>query len=504
MPKGKSNTNVFQLFFEAAPDALFLINADGFIEQINVQATLLFGYSREEIIGKGVENLLPLGLRDGHVNQRKLYLEKPKLRPMGSGLQLQGRAKNGNEFPIDVSLSPVEYDGQMMIAAAVRDFTQQRAAETTLRHAKERAQAATASKSRFLAAASHDLRQPLQSLNLYIATLKRQTSEVTVLETAGKMHQSLKAMGQLLNSLLDLSRFEGGTIIPKIEEFPAQVLLNQIYVDNAPIADEKRLHFNIAKSSAVISSDSQLLQRVVENFVTNAIKYTDVGSVTIECREDSGSLYIEVVDTGIGIPESELESIFEAYEQLHNAVRDRRNGLGVGLTIARNIAHLLNHSISVESVSGKGSRFSVKVPLGAQVKQTDKAQAHALHDDALDDRQTILLIEDDPVVRDATKWFLDAAGHHVIATSDAEIALDIVRGSGRPDLIISDFCLPGIDGQAAIEKVRQHFGSELPAILITGDMSIRELVDERLPNCTVLSKPVDTNELMQLVDKHQA
>ena len=499
MSSKASKADVFELLFEAAPDALFLINADGLIEKANQQAQLMFAYAPEDLIGKPVEVLIPLESRKIHVAHRANFLNNPTVRKMGSDLRLHGRTSEGNDFPIDVSLSPIEYAGKTMIAAAVRDFTQQRTAEESLRHAKERAQSATESKSRFLAAASHDLRQPLQSLNLYLAVLRRQMAEPAALETAHKMQQSLDAMGELLNSLLDLSRFEGNSIVPVLEEFPVQILLDRLAADAAPIADEKQLHFNIAKSSAVIYSDAALLQRVVENFVTNAIKYTDVGSVSVRCKEKSDVLLIDVCDTGMGIPAAEIDSIFDEYVQLDNAVRDRRKGLGLGLTIARNIARLLNHPISVTSELGDGSIFSIEVPLGDENKKINDLET----EESLNELQntiSILLVEDDPTVRDATKLLLETEGHDVCMAVDGEAALEQVQNGARPNLIISDYRLPGADGYEVIRKIRQFFGSELPAILVTGDTTVVDVADESFPSCTVIYKPIDTNALIQLVN----
>lgn len=502
MLKETLKTDVFAQFFEAAPDALFLVDSRGLVVECNTQVERMFGYSREEIIDCEIEMLLPMASRDIHIRHRLGFAKKPSLRKMGAELNLYGCRKNGEEFPIDVSLSPINLGGQIMTAAAVRDFTQQRSIETELRNATKQAQAATTSKSRFLAAASHDLRQPLQSLNLYLAVLKKQATDPVALDTAGKMHLALDAMGDMLNALLDLSRFDGDSMKPEFAEFPVQAVLNQIQADNAPIAEEKELKLDLPRCNSIIRSDQRLLQRVVGNFVTNAINYTEKGTVTVSCREANGSVLIEVIDTGIGIESDQLDFIFEEYVQVGNEGRDRRKGLGLGLTIANNIARLLGHPISVQSQPGIGSSFSVSVAMGSAQKKP-KQGVYREPEKPPKKRLVILLVEDEPAVLDATALLLETEGHEVFKHSDSEGALALIKTGLRPSLIISDYRLPGIDGLTVIRLIREHFGSELPAILMTGDTTVPELSEGNCAGCATLFKPIDADELMALVEKLQ-
>jgi PAS domain S-box-containing protein len=502
MLTASDNKDIFEAFFAAAPDALFLIDEHGRIEEANIQAEKLFGYRRDELIGETVELLLPDESRTVHVGHRDSYVRSPTVRKMGSELELFGRTKQGRKFPIDVSLSPIEREDRKLIAAAVRDFTAQKQIEAALREAKEDAQSATDSKSRFLAAASHDLRQPLQSLTLYLAVLKRQSADPGLQETADKMRAALDNMGELLNALLDLSRFEGGSITPDIEDVRVETLLSQIKADNAPIAEQKQLELDVTESNAVIRSDPRLLERIVENFVTNAIKYTDSGKVVVRCKPDGDELAIEIADTGIGIEPSHLESIFDEYMQIDNASRDRRKGLGLGLTIAKNIARLLNHEILVRSEPGNGSVFTVKVPL---VRGSSVTTSHSIErsEPAMHEGLSIALIEDDKDVLDATRMLLESIGNEVAAFEDAERLLENLSVLERPDLIVSDYRLPGADGLQLIRRVREHYGSEIPAIVMTGDTTLPELADTTHPGCAVLFKPIDTEQLIDYVAASQ-
>ncbi|MDP6435743.1 MAG: PAS domain S-box protein [Gammaproteobacteria bacterium] len=484
---------------DAAPDATIVVDFEGRIDWINVQAEKLFGYKRDELIGKTVEVLIPNRFRDAHVAHRNVFSKKPEIREMGARLELYGCTKSGAEFPIDVNLSPIKVGGRQIVIAAVRDFTEHKENEAELRAAKNEAQAATAMKSRFLAAASHDLRQPLQSLGLYLAVLKKKLQEDELQEVATKMRSSLDAMGDLLDRLLDLSKLETGAISPELEVFPVQDLLDQLEADNMPLAQKKGLELHIEKSPLVIRSDPSLLQRVVDNFVTNAIKYTDTGKVMVSCQtSDDKVCRLEVADTGIGIPESAVESIFEEYVQLDNQVRDRSKGQGLGLAIVNRIALLLDHSLDVKSKEGQGSVFSVEVPVTSEVV-LGKSSTEDVSETTLGEHRTLLIIDDDAAIVDATVMMLNEEGCEVYAASSGDEALDLLSGGVRPDIVVTDFRLPGSNGIAVIENVREHVDTALPAILITGDISAQQMSETDIPDCKVLRKPVNTEELIALI-----
>ncbi len=217
-------------------------------------------------------------------------------------------------------------------------------------------------KSRFLAAASHDLRQPLQSVGLYLSVLLRRFDDPGVHEVGGKMRQSLDTMTELLETLLDLSALDSGAITPEVESFAVQGCLDRVALALSAHAEEKGLALRIEPCSVFVRSDPVLLQRIVENFVNNAVRYTDAGEVRVACHVDGDEVRIDTVDNGIGIPEAELKSVFDEYFQLESPMRDQRNGVGLGLSIVKHIAQLLGHQIGVTSVVGEGSTFSVHVP----------------------------------------------------------------------------------------------------------------------------------------------
>jgi len=217
-------------------------------------------------------------------------------------------------------------------------------------------------KSRFLTAASHDLRQPLQSTGLYLSVLLSELEDPAKREIGDKMRQSLHVMGELLDALLDISTLDSGSVIPEIETFPVQNLLDRVASAVGPQAEEKGLSLHIEPSPLYVKSDLVLLQRIVENFVTNAVRYTEAGETRVVCQKDGDNVRIDVSDTGMGIPEEALATVFEEYFQLDNQHRDRRKGLGLGLSIVKHIARLLDHQVDVRSIVGEGSVFSVSLP----------------------------------------------------------------------------------------------------------------------------------------------
>jgi two-component system CheB/CheR fusion protein len=294
---------------------------------------------------------------------------------MGDDLLLLACKKNGEEFPIDVSLIDIVLDGRSMAVAAVRDATIQERTNAALLAAKEEAERATDSKSRFLAAASHDLRQPLQSLGLYLAVLTRQLDQPEQLEVGRKMRQSLDTMTELQDALLDISRLIGGSITPEKRDVSVREMLHRIVIDNVQQAEAKGLQLECKTEDCVVHTDCALLERVIENFVTNAIRYTERGRIVIECRPVGGSARIAVSDTGVGIPEEALNKIFDEYYQLDNAACTRGEGLGLGLAIVREIAGLLGHSLTVTSAPGEGSTFALDVPLGKRFEPAVKMVA---------------------------------------------------------------------------------------------------------------------------------
>ncbi|MDZ7643103.1 MAG: PAS domain-containing sensor histidine kinase [Woeseiaceae bacterium] len=366
----------FRHLLDAAPDAMIIVDERGRIAIANDQSERMFGYAREDLVGKPIETLLPQSVRRRHVRHREEYGRDPRLRPMGSGMALYARRADGSEFPVEISLSPVRGASGSFVSSVIRDVTERKTMEAALIAARHEAERAHKANTAFLAAASHDLRQPVQALSLLNGALRRTVSDPLAKDMVTSQQQSLDAMTNLLNSLLDISRLDAGAIQPELEEFPARRLVDRLSAEFARQARQKQLRFSAERHDATIRSDPNLLAEIIQNLVSNAIRYTERGDVTMRCREEGDALCIDVIDTGIGIPPEQLEDIFREFHQLKSP-GGRTEGFGLGLAIVRRLADLLGHEIRVESEPGKGSCFTVVAPAGNGAVAGGRAHGHA-------------------------------------------------------------------------------------------------------------------------------
>lgn len=370
-----------------------------------------------------------------------------------------------------------------------------------LRLAKETAEKADNAKSQFLAAASHDLRQPLHAMQMYLAVLRRRLKISKNLEIVSNVEAVAITTGRLLNSLLEISQLEAGVISPQIEDFPIKELTRRLALSFLPIAQNKGLSLRIIASNAIVRSDPALLERVVGNFLSNAIRYTDKGSILIGCRKRGNKLAIQVWDTGPGIPGNQAQAIFDDFHQLYNEERDKGKGLGLGLAIARRLSDCLNHEIEHRSVLGKGSYFGVLVDVGDRVNE--RAQQENFSEISHDLSQAVvLLIEDDKSVVEATTLLLKSWGSKVFCARTANEAVEIISAQTQPpNIIIADYRLPGeLDGIEAVTRVQLAVGTAIPAIIITGESKLNEIQKMSEMGYLVLRKPVRPAKLRSLIN----
>lgn len=486
---------------ELAPDAMVIIDGSGTVLFANRQVSALFGYEPVEIVGQPVEKLLPERLRDRHIGHRNQYARAVRVRPMGSGLDLLALRKDGSEFPVEISLSPVQRGDEPLTAAAIRDVSDRKRVEREMREARTAADRANLGKSRFLATASHDLRQPLQALALLNGTLRRYVEHPDGREALDLQEQAIATMSRLLNALLDVSKLESGAIRPDIADIPVSRLLDELRVEFAGLAASKGLQLLIEPTTARVRSDPALLAQALKNLVSNAIKYTATGSVTVHTGEQHGRVRLEVRDTGPGIPEDHLPFIFDEFYQVGVAANTQRDGYGLGLSIVQRVARLLDLRVAVQSQPGRGSAFSLEIPAAhpadaeepATTQRPERApRAGASHH--------LLLVEDDPGVRNATRMFLRGEAYRVTTAASSEEAL--ARLEENPDirLVISDYHLEddrtGVD---VIAAARARLGSDLRAILVTGDTSPAIAALQCDGHLQVTSKPIDPDQLLRLI-----
>jgi two-component system CheB/CheR fusion protein len=388
-------------------------------------------------------------------------------------------------------------DGIEGVVITFADISHQKVATDALSGARTEADAANAAKSRFLAVASHDLRQPLQTLVLLQELLAKVVEGEKAKKLVARVEQTLSGMSGMLNALLDINKIEAGTVRAEMTTFRIDAVLERLTAELGYQAEAQRIALHVVPCGLSVRSDPRLLEQMVRNLLANALKYTRKGRVLLGCRRQKGTLRIEVWDTGVGIPDDKFQDIFEEYHQLDNAASNRNLGLGLGLSIVKRLGVLLDHPVSVRSKLGKGSVFSIEVRQSlAQIFGVQPA-GHANMADAA----TVLIVEDDSEVRDILEIGLDFEGYQVGAACDGASALRMIEdGTLRPDLIISDYNLPdGMDGLQVVARLREKLRRAVPVIILTGDISTQTLRDIAVQKCVHLNKPASLRQLTSVM-----
>jgi two-component system, sensor histidine kinase len=374
-------------------------------------------------------------------------------------------------------------------------------ATAELRARKDEAERATLAKSRFLAAASHDLRQPMHALGLFISELSQHPHQPESRRLVRQIAASAEAMEDLLDSLLDISKLDAGAFKPNLRSFPLQALLDRLAADFTPQADERRLRFRIRPTAAWVESDPALLERILTNLVSNALRYTPEGSVLVACRRRGALVRIEVRDSGVGIAPEAHDIVFQEFVQLENPERARNKGLGLGLAIVRRLIDLLGHRLALRSRVGGGSVFAVELPSAS-------AQLPALADD--DERPPgdlagtrVAVVDDDPLALASLHSLLLSWGCQVYPADSLEnIMMELATRGILPQVIISDYRLRGPrTGVDVIRAVRNRVDPDLPAILISGDTATDTLIQAQAEGLVLLHKPVRPAKLRALLNR---
>jgi len=493
---------VIRIALEEAPDAMLIVDAAGTIRYANQTITELFGHPHTELVGQSIEILVPERFRSHHAVYRADFTSDRKTRPMGGQrLDLFGLRADGSEFPVAISLKTVHCQ-EWFTVAAIRDMTSHVSAESKLREARDQADHASLAKSRFLATASHDLRQPLQTLALLNGALRRLvTDRPAVTDVVTQQEHAITSMSRLLNALLDISKLESGAVRPNQTDFNMSALFGELREEFSGLAQDKGLGFTVTPCEERVHSDPSLVGQIVRNLVSNAIKYTRQGSVTVRClHENPDSVRIEVLDTGLGIPADQLRYIYDEFFQVGGPHNPARQGYGLGLSIVKRLVALLDLKLEVQSEVGRGSRFALTLPTSPRAASpTGPAETRSAMQ-TVPAQARILLVEDDAGVRNATSMLFRSEGYDVTAVASSAAALEHIRRDPRVDLLVTDYHLgDGANGSHVIAAVREALGRPLKAVLMTGDTSsaIRMLPAD--PGTRVASKPVDADELLRLL-----
>jgi PAS domain S-box-containing protein len=477
---------------DLAPDATVVVDSRGVIIFANVQVARTFGYTASDLVGQSVEVLLPERFRSGHTEHRARFASQPRPRSMGEGLNLFGQHKDGHEFPVEISLSPVQSDYGPLVVAAVRDATVRRDTEQSLIEANR-------AKSRLLAAASHDLRQPVQTLTLLNqAGLRHAGPNQKLNDILHQQQRALDTISQLLASVLDVSKLDSGALKPMVEDCSIGEVFERLRSDFEPQADEKGIGLVVDPTVEAGCTDPELLRRLLGNLLSNAIRYTPKGRVHVSCEGKGDELAITVRDTGVGIPSQEVEKIFEEFYQVDRGSQ-RPEGLGLGLSIVKRLASLLGHKIDVESAVDRGTAFTVRLPRVALAATQTSAATTRPGQRA---KGIVLIVDDEKSVAHATSLLLELEGFDVLTASSKDEALERVA-SVVPDVILSDYHLRGLEtGADVVAAVRVRLRNDVPAIFVTGDTSKVANADTRVGNAVLLSKPTKVDELLGAIERH--
>jgi len=395
-----------------------------------------------------------------------------------------------------------EAGGFVELQAVGRDVTERKAMEDALRQAKEEAEQANMAKSKFLAAASHDLRQPMQSLFLFSSALSAYVQHEKGQQTLVLLERGLDTLKALLDSLLDVSRLDAGVIKPEVVNTSLLPVVQDIANAYTPVAAGVGLTFRVHPScNVLIRTDPLLLGRMIRNLVENAIRYTKQGGIEIGCHVFNDQARIEVRDTGIGVPPEHLDRIFEEFHQIGNNERDRSQGLGLGLAIVQRLSRLLGHPVEVESELRKGSTFSIEVPLGVTKPETMVAPCAPA---APSPRGRLaLVIDDDARVLMALRTVLEGWGYEVVIAGSGDEALDRVRGMDRaPDVVLSDYRLRGGEvGTQVVLRIRDALGQPVPGVILTGETSPEHQREAACHGLGIAHKPVTPRQLQGALER---
>jgi len=360
----------FRDLLESLPDAILMVNVTGRIVSVNGQAQRLFSYEQKDLLGKPVEALLPQRFRGAHITHRSDYFAQPRTRAMGAGAELYGLRQDGSEFPVEISLSPLQTDEGTMVMSAIRDITDRKRVEQILQEKNVELAKANLAKDRFLATMSHELRTPLNAVIGFTGTLLMKLPGPLNADQEKQLRtvqSSARHLLSLINDLLDLAKIESGKVTLHPEPVSCRAVLQEIAASLRPLADNKGLTFEVLApvDDHVLQTDRRSLTQILLNLCNNAIKFTESGKVTVELSvsqiEDDNWTTFKVVDTGVGIRPEDQVKLFQAFERIEPAGGRRQEGTGLGLHLSEKLANLLGGRIDVESNVGKGTTFTLRL-----------------------------------------------------------------------------------------------------------------------------------------------
>ena len=496
----------FQAMLDAAPDAMVGVDRQGEILMVNAQTEKVFGYDRRELLGGHVDMLVPERVKDVHPTHRENYFRQPRPRPMGAGLDLAARRRDGTEFPAEISLSSIETDVGTIALAAIRDITDRRAAEEETRRAREEADRANAAKSDFLSRVSHELRTPLNSILGFGQLLEMEDLDGNQQRAVGQIMRGGRHLLGLIDELLDIEKIASGQLALSLEPVELASLIGEALELVEPIAERSGVELETRSDDVGLhcKADRQRLKQVILNLLSNAVKFNQPGGVVRVACEQIGDdrLRISIVDTGVGIPEDQMRHLFIAFDRL-GADRRGIEGTGLGLALSKSLVEVMGGTIGASSVEGEGSTFWVELPASTEPVPGATATAALEAPDASTESRTVLYVEDNLSNLQLIRGILAyRPAVRLLSAMQGSLGLELAR-QHRPDLILLDLHLPDMTGEEVLERLRGDAATnEIPVVIVSADASPATL--RRLSGSGIaayLSKPLDVGTFLETIDE---